>query len=155
MTHPAWQPEFANQIYEMRKRMEETASTRNLKRSAGGIVDIEFLAQMLQLEFAVESPIVMQPGTIEALTQLEATGHLDADSAKYLCDAYRFLRSVEARLRLMNTTARHDLPNDENELDKLAYLFGATSGAALAEQCRQCMHENRECFDRLFKGNKS
>ena len=154
MTQPAWQDDFADQIFEMRRRMEETASARNLKRSPGGIVDIEFLAQMLQMKFAVESPNVMQPGTIEALTELKQAGHLDVQTAEELCDAYRFLRSVEARLRLMNTTARHDLPDDKAELDKLAYLFGASSGKVLAQQSRECMQKNRACFNRLFSNHK-
>ncbi|MDG2381784.1 MAG: bifunctional [glutamate--ammonia ligase]-adenylyl-L-tyrosine phosphorylase/[glutamate--ammonia-ligase] adenylyltransferase [Pirellulaceae bacterium] len=154
VTQPAWQDDFADQIFEMRRRMEETASARNLKRSPGGIVDIEFLAQMLQMKFAVESPNVMQPGTIEALTELKQAGHLDVQTAEELCDAYRFLRSVEARLRLMNTTARHDLPDDKAELDKLAYLFGASSGKVLAQQSRECMQKNRACFNRLFSNHK-
>ena len=67
----------------MRCRMEENASSRNLKRSPGGIVDVEFLAQMLQLRYAEVSPEVLQPGTIEALTALQAGGHLRAKSPNF------------------------------------------------------------------------
>ncbi len=135
ISDPPWQPTFADQIRQMRYRMEENASPRNLKRSPGGLVDIEFIAQMLQLQHAVESPHVLQPGTAEALTTLRDAGHLSASDADDLVESYSYLRSVEARLRLMNTTARHDLPDDRHELAKLAYLLGASSGEALTERC--------------------
>ena len=153
ITQPSWQPKFADEIFQMRERMQEDASPRNLKRSSGGIVDIEFIAQMLQMKHAEESPAVLVPGTIEALEQLETAGHLASETAAFLRESYRFLRSVEARLRLMNTTARHDLPEDPHELDKLAYLFGATSGHALEQQCRDYGQENRAYFDRIFKAS--
>jgi glutamate-ammonia-ligase adenylyltransferase len=147
--HPPWKPEFAKQIYDMRRRMEENASRRNLKRSQGGIVDVEFIAQMLQMKYALRSPAVLCPGTIEALTALETEGHLNHDDARFLCESYRFLRSIEARLRLMNTTARHDLPEDEHELRKLAYLLDC-SRAELVQQCTDYTENNRRCFERVF-----
>src|SRR5262249_46245919 len=48
---PKWQRAFATEIRDMRKRLEETASKRNLKRGPGGTVDTEFLVQMLQLKY--------------------------------------------------------------------------------------------------------
>jgi glutamate-ammonia-ligase adenylyltransferase len=148
---PEWQPEFANAIFNMRQRMEENASPRNLKRRPGGIVDVEFIAQMLQLKYAKQSAEVLQPGTIEALSTLADNGYLASEQADFLKESYRFLRSVEARLRLMNTTGRHDLPEDEHELAKLAYLFGSTTGAALAQQCEKYTQENRRLFVELFR----
>lgn len=150
INEPAWEPGFAEQIRQMRYRMEENATSRNLKRSPGGLVDIEFVAQMLQLRFAAVAPQILEPGTIEALEQLSAAGHLAEPHANYLCESYRFLRSVEARLRLMNTTARHDLPEDARDLEKLAHLLGATSGQALTQQCQAYTQRNRELFEQLF-----
>ena len=150
VSHPAWQPKYAQEIRHMRHRMEENASPRNLKRSPGGLVDIEFVAQMLQLRYVVASPQILQPGTNEALAALNAAGHLSSADAEYLGEAYSFLRSVEARLRLMNTTARHDLPEDPRELAKLAYLLGTPSAEQLVERCRAYVRRNREVFDRLF-----
>ncbi|MCA9206956.1 MAG: bifunctional [glutamate--ammonia ligase]-adenylyl-L-tyrosine phosphorylase/[glutamate--ammonia-ligase] adenylyltransferase, partial [Planctomycetales bacterium] len=62
-----WQPAFADDIRVMRRRLEETASARNLKRGPGGTVDIEFLVQMLQLRCAGEFPEVLVPGTLDAI----------------------------------------------------------------------------------------
>jgi [glutamine synthetase] adenylyltransferase / [glutamine synthetase]-adenylyl-L-tyrosine phosphorylase len=151
ISNPPWRPDFAREIRQMRYRMEENASSRNLKRSPGGLVDIEFIAQMLQLKHAVESPEVLQPGTNEALNALRDAGYLAPSDADDLTRAYSYLRNVEARLRLMNTTARHDLPEDARELAKLAYLLGAASAQALTEQCFDYIRRNRETFERLFE----
>ena len=135
----------------MRRRLEENASPQNLKRSPGGIVDVEFIAQMLQLQYAGQSPEVLQPGTVEALTALQTAGHLDSEMAEFLCSSYRFLRSIEAGLRLMNTTARHDLPEDERELKKLAYLLRCQQRRrACPTVSSRYTHENRRLFDELF-----
>jgi glutamate-ammonia-ligase adenylyltransferase len=150
ITEPAWQPEFTDEVRQMRYRMEENATPRNLKRSPGGLVDIEFVAQMLQMRHAVRSPQVLKPGTIEALEQLAEAGHLAIEDAAYLAESYQFLRSVEARLRLMNTTARHDLPEDPLDLEKLAYLLGVSTGEDLTAQCQSRMQRNRELFEKLF-----
>jgi glutamate-ammonia-ligase adenylyltransferase len=146
-----WQPPFADEIRRMRLRLEETASKRNLKRGPGGTVDIEFAVQMLQLQHAATSPGVLVPGTLDAIEALRAAGHLSEDDGAYLSRSYRFLRSVEARLRLMNTTARHDLPADETGQRKLAYLLGHRSADALLAECESSMRENRQRFDRLSR----
>jgi glutamate-ammonia-ligase adenylyltransferase len=114
------------------------------------LVDIEFLAQMLQLKHAAESPQVLQPGTNEALAALRQAGHLSEADADYLSESYRFLRGIEARLRLMNTTARHDLPDDPRELAKLAYLLGTPDGQVLTERCFGYIQNNRQVFNRVF-----
>lgn len=146
-----WQPGYADEIRRMRGRLEETATRRNLKRGPGGTVDIEFAVQSLQLKHAADSPHVLQPGTLDALAALHQAGCLSEDDLKYLSRSYRFLRSIEARLRLMNTTARHDLPTDETELGKLAYLLDYPSVAALQHECDHFMQENRQRCQRLFE----
>ncbi|MEM9411120.1 MAG: hypothetical protein AAGA30_08410, partial [Planctomycetota bacterium] len=71
----------------------------------------------------------------------------------YLIESYQFLRGVEARLRLMNTTARHDLPSG-GELDRLAYLLKIPA-AKLSEKVDEYRRLNRELFDQIFDGNYS
>lgn len=145
-----WQAADADEIWRMRGRLQETASSRNLKRGPGGTVDIEFAVQMLQLKHGATRPAVLQPGTLDAIEALAAAGCLAADDADYLGRSYRWLRSIEARLRLMNTAARHDLPTDETELAKLAYLLNYPNAAALLEQCAQFTGENQRRCQRLF-----
>jgi glutamate-ammonia-ligase adenylyltransferase len=144
--HP-WQPSYAAEIHAMRLRMEQTASDRNLKRGKGGTVDIEFLVQMLQLKHAASSPQVLVPGTLEAIDALRQIRALTAKDAQELRDSYCFLRGIESRLRLMNTTALHDLPTDELELKKLAFLLREDDPFVLQQRCRNYRRKNRETFD--------
>lgn len=148
---PPWRTEFAEEIRHMRSRLEETASPRNLKRGPGGTVDIEFAVQMLQLRHATSATSVLFPGTLPALEALQVVGHLSEDDGQFFSRAYRFLRSVEARLRLMNTAARHDLPEDPRDLARLAYLLQYTSPEMLQAECQQITSQVRDRFDRLFQ----
>jgi glutamate-ammonia-ligase adenylyltransferase len=145
-----WRPEFAAEIREMRGRLEETASKRNLKRGPGGTVDTEFLVQMLQLKHGGDDPSVRAPGTLDALTALERGGYLAADDAEYFRNSYRFQRSIEARIRLMDATGRHELPESERELAKLAYLLNYNRPQDLVAEAERTFTENRVRFNRIF-----
>ncbi|MGD9636655.1 MAG: hypothetical protein AB7G28_26150 [Pirellulales bacterium] len=147
---PPWKREYAAEIRAMRSRLEETASERNLKRGAGGTVDIEFLVQMLQLKHGGADPAVRCPGTLDALEAFESGGYLSGDDAEYLRRGYRFQRSVEARIRLMNSTGRHELPDNPKDLAKLAYLLGYGDAAELVAEAEHIFAENRARFNRIF-----
>lgn len=148
---PKWDPKFATEIREMRARLEESASQRNLKRGPGGTVDVEFLVQMLQLKHGGEDPSIRCPGTVDALEALQAEGYLSADDADYFRRSYRFQRSVEARIRLMNAAGRHELPDNPKELAKLAYLLGYSDASELVAEAEHIFSENRIRFNRIFK----
>lgn len=145
-----WRPEFAREIREMRLRLEDTATRLNLKRGPGGTVDTEFLVQMLQLKHGAEDPQIRRSGTLDALTALEERGYLSSDDASYFRESYRFQRSVEARIRLMNTTGRHELPENDRDLAKLAYLLGYSQPRDLIARAEATFAENRARFNRLF-----
>jgi glutamate-ammonia-ligase adenylyltransferase len=134
----------------MRMRLEETASGRNLKRGSGGTVDTEFLVQMLQLKHGGSDPAVRVPGTLDALTALELGGYLSAADAEFFRQSYRFQRSIEARIRLMNATGRHELPDNDRDLAKLAYLLGYSKPQALVAEAERMFAENRARFNRIF-----
>lgn len=147
---PTWHAENAESIWQMRKRLEVTATPGNLKRGPGGLVDIEFLVQMLQLKHAAHQPEVALPGTLDALRALHAANILNRDDYEYFVGSFRFLRTIQGRLRLMSTTARDDLPEDSRELAKLAGLLGYTSSTGLLDDCRRYTTENRRRSERLF-----
>jgi [glutamine synthetase] adenylyltransferase / [glutamine synthetase]-adenylyl-L-tyrosine phosphorylase len=91
------------------------------------------------------------PGTLNAIEGLRQADALSQDDADCLSQSYRFLRAIEARLRLMNTTARHDVPDDGSERKKLAYLLGYDDADKLIGDCRNFTAENRRRCDRLFE----
>jgi glutamate-ammonia-ligase adenylyltransferase len=129
--------------------MEADASPLNLKRAAGGTLDIEFIVHVHQLRWAHLHPEVLERGISDALERLAAARVLRTEQARQLAEAYRFLRGIEARLRLMNAVARHDLPQDSAELRRLSYLLGLTRPQQLTEQVRQVMSDTRRLYEQL------
>ena len=145
-----WESTQLREIRLMRRRMEENASPLNLKRGPGGTVDVEFLVQMLQLRHGQEQPAILTANTLDAIQALRSAKIMADEDADYWSRSYRFLRSIEARLRLMNTTARHDFPADPVELRKLAFLLGYPSPAELEESFQATMTDNRRHFEQVF-----
>jgi [glutamine synthetase] adenylyltransferase / [glutamine synthetase]-adenylyl-L-tyrosine phosphorylase len=101
------------------------------------------------LRSAHDRPDLLIPNTQEALAALTAAEVFDRSRGETLGDNYRFLRRVESGLRLLNTSARHDLPTNVLELRQLAMLLGHSNAERLAEQCLLVMAANRELFDRF------
>jgi [glutamine synthetase] adenylyltransferase / [glutamine synthetase]-adenylyl-L-tyrosine phosphorylase len=145
-----WRAEDAAEIKEMRQRLRESASTQNLKRAPGGTMDAEFIVQMLQLKHGRELPKIRVPGTIAALEALQAAGVLSKDDARSLAESYRFQRSVEARIRLMDSAGRHEFPDEPRELEKLAFLLGYADVDRLVQEVDQTWRDTRERFERIF-----
>lgn len=152
---PGWSRTDAEEIRSMRYRLEATATERNLKRGRGGTVDTEFLVQMLQLKHGREDETLRVPGTMDVLRRLAAGGYLSNDDAEFFQQSYRLQRSIEARIRLMNAAGRHELPSDERELAKLAYLIGYPSAKALEDDAMRTFAETRARFEKLFDSELS
>jgi [glutamine synthetase] adenylyltransferase / [glutamine synthetase]-adenylyl-L-tyrosine phosphorylase len=146
----SWQPEFADEIRRMRGRMEEGAKANNLKRGPGGLVDVEFIAQMLQLKHGGQHPEVRLPGTLDALAALTEIGALSRDDCEFFQTSYRVLLAIVSRLRLMNTAARHELPEDTDEQVKLARLLDYPDREKMLTDCERLTRENRRRFEKIF-----
>ncbi len=84
-----WERGHADAIRHMRRRLQETVSGENLKRGPGGIVDVEFLVQMLQLKHGRRNPKVRVPNTLSALEALHGAGHLGDDDFELFAASYR------------------------------------------------------------------
>ena len=148
--HP-WQPSDAADIRRMRAKLEESATAvGDLKRGPGGIVDIEFLVQMLQLKHAQNNPRLRQSNTLEALAELNAADVLTDDDRMFFERSYRLLRTIEGRLRLMNSTARDQLPRDPVESAKLAALLRYPDAESLMNEYESATGEIRRRFDSVF-----
>jgi len=150
ITVQPWVDEWKAGIRSMRVAMQNDCSERNLKRGAGGTVDVEFITQMLQLKHAGKDKSILVQGTRDALARFKSLGILDAQTADQLEAGYQLLRSVEARLRLMNTTARHDLPNEPKQLAKLAYLLNYEDAQRLESTVAENRKTIRDIFDRVL-----
>jgi glutamate-ammonia-ligase adenylyltransferase len=95
----------AEEIHRLRTRMElelgrEREDRLNLKVGRGGVVDVEFAVQYLQLLHGGARPTVRSRGTLKALYELQRAGIVTLSQYKALDEGYRFLRSLDVRLRL-------------------------------------------------------
>ena len=115
---------------------------REVKRGRGGIRDIEFAVQLLQLVHGRADPTLRSPTTLTALAELALAGYVDHDDAGRLAGAYRFLRAVEHRLQLVDGAQVHTIPDAPVALDRLARVMGYR-GAPDATATRQFFDDLR------------
>ncbi len=97
---------------------------REVKRGRGGIRDIEFAVQLLQLVHGHLDPDLRSPSTLEALDELAIAGYVAPDDADALYQAYGFLRRLEHRLQLHDGTQVYAMPLDADDRDRLARTLG-------------------------------
>ena len=114
------------------------------------LVDIEFITQVLQLRFGKKNPNIREPNTLAALIALHDERILGDGEYEFLDKSYRLLRTIEGRLRLMNSNARDDFPGDPDELAKLAKSLDYAEPSVLVSDCEQYTRRNRELFDRYM-----
>jgi glutamate-ammonia-ligase adenylyltransferase len=146
----AWSAADVETIRQMRFRMEEGAKPTNLKRGPGGVVDIEFVAQMLQLVHGGREPRLRTTGTLPALVALQGCGLIGAERSAFLERAYRVLRSIEGRLRLLAASARHDFPDSSAERRALAHLLGYPDTESLVADVHDTTTRVRVEFAAVF-----
>jgi [glutamine synthetase] adenylyltransferase / [glutamine synthetase]-adenylyl-L-tyrosine phosphorylase len=150
-----WRPEWANAIQAMRDRMEASGSGRDLKRGFGGIVDVEFIVQLYQLKYTGRLSQLRATNTWQALTALRDTGYLDLADFSTLYETYTFLRLVESRLRIVHNRSLDELPEEPDDLERLARRLGCeagngvSAGQKLLADLEQCTTQTRELFLRL------
>ncbi|MFL5339033.1 MAG: bifunctional [glutamate--ammonia ligase]-adenylyl-L-tyrosine phosphorylase/[glutamate--ammonia-ligase] adenylyltransferase [Gemmataceae bacterium] len=118
-----------NEIKAMKRRIEQKAheagrSRSEVKTGRGGIRDIEFTIQFLQLLNGGDLPALRERNTLLAMLALETAGCLTPTEFQILGDAYRFLRRTEHRLQLLFDLQTHRLPDSPGELRKLALRMG-------------------------------
>ena len=104
----------------------------NVKLGQGGIREIEFLAQTLQLVWGGRDPALRVPRTLDALPLLVRAGHLGRRVAAGLASAYEFLRRVEHRLQMVADRQTHSLPETQDGLGRFALFMGYPDAARFA-----------------------
>ena len=105
----------------------------NVKLGRGGIREIEFIVQTLQLVRGGTIPALRERGLLAALKKLIRPGCLTAEGSAELCDAYGFLRRFENRLQAINDRQTHDVPADETSRARLTVAMGASGWDQLAK----------------------
>jgi glutamate-ammonia-ligase adenylyltransferase len=129
--HAAERPEAVADVRDMRRRIIENVPSdrvdREIKRGPGGLRDIEFAVQLLQLVHGRVDETLRDAGTLPALRALVAGGYVGRKDGETLLRGYRFLRSVEHRLQLQNLRRTHTVPSDPQGVRWLAGALGYTA----------------------------
>jgi glutamate-ammonia-ligase adenylyltransferase len=112
----AQRDDFVADVQAMRRRvvasLPASEAGREIKLGPGGLRDIEFAVQLLQLVHGRTDETLHAPGTLPALAALAAGGYVGRQDAAGLAEAYRFLRAVEHLLQLRQLRRTHSLPTD-------------------------------------------
>jgi glutamate-ammonia-ligase adenylyltransferase len=133
---------------EVRRDVARRDLADHVKLGPGGIREIEFIAQALQLVRGGRDPELAVRPTLQALEKLSIKNLLPEDAAQELSAAYVFLRNVEHRLQYLDDAQRHDLPQDDEDRGRLAAMSGFPGWDAFASR----LAEHRAAVTRHFEG---
>jgi glutamate-ammonia-ligase adenylyltransferase len=148
------------EIHRLRMRMEneiarESAGNYNIKTGRGGMVDVEFMVQYLQLSLGHEMPEIRTANTLLALKALRANGTFVPEDGETLINGYKFLRRLENRLRIIHDYSMNDLGGSKTYLNKLALRLDydpklRNPGDALMQEYERVTNGVREVYDRVL-----
>lgn len=128
------------ELHRLRMRMQteladERGGRRDLKMGRGGLLDVEFTVQWLQMRYGRDTSL-RTPDTLLALSALERAGHLTREQFKLLKEAYRFLRRLEQRIHVRRGTSSTTLDPSTPEIEQLARRMGFRSAGSSASGVR-------------------
>ena len=147
---------FVEDVQAMRRRVEQHVPTkdaeRQLKLGAGGLRDVEFAVQLLQLVHGRTDESLRSGTTLTALTALSTGGYVGREDAARMDTAYRFLRTLEHRIQLSRMRRTHLMPTTSTDLRRLGRSVGlrVEPDVAVVQQWREHKREVRRIHERLF-----
>src|SRR5262249_17638067 len=126
---PGLDPGIVNEIRQMKRAIDHSlrgkdAERRNVKLGVGGIREVEFLVQALQLLYGGEDPWLRERNSLRAIFRLTERGYLSPALGRFLGDSLVHLRTVEHRLQILHEFQTHTLPEDPTALGLLARRLG-------------------------------
>jgi [glutamine synthetase] adenylyltransferase / [glutamine synthetase]-adenylyl-L-tyrosine phosphorylase len=134
-----------DEIAATKTRLETEAiqgdAERDVKRGRGGIREIEFIVQSLQLLNAGRQPFLQGASTLPGLGKLAEYSLLSTNESAQLAESYRFWRDVEHRLQMEDNLQTHTLPTDAPGLRRIAHLMGCPSVNGF--ESRRNLHASR------------
>jgi glutamate-ammonia-ligase adenylyltransferase len=130
---------------------EVQVAGHDVKLGRGGIREIEFSTQVLQLIWGGRDPALRDPTTLGALAALAAAGRIERRSAAELADAYVFLRHVEHRLQMVADRQTQRLPEDPAELARIASFMGFDGVESFSAALTGHLRRVERCYADLFE----
>ncbi|MGE5242566.1 MAG: bifunctional [glutamate--ammonia ligase]-adenylyl-L-tyrosine phosphorylase/[glutamate--ammonia-ligase] adenylyltransferase [Bacteroidota bacterium] len=122
----------------------------NVKLGPGGIREIEFLAQALQLIRGGREPDLAEPALLKVLPRLAAGGHITPETERELAAAYVFLRNTEHRLQMVDDRQTQELPADDKEKLRLAFASGFADWGKFETALNRQRRRVQELFSQMF-----
>ena len=147
---------FVTDVQAMRRRVIDHIpaheAERQIKLGSGGLRDVEFAVQLLQLVHGRADASLREGATLSALTRLTDGGYVGREDGEKLHEAYTFLRTLEHRIQLHQLRRTHVIPEDEASLRRLGRSIGLFSEPAvqLDKQWRYHRREVRRLHEKLF-----
>ena len=146
---------LARQIQRVGRRAEIEPAGHDVKLGRGGIREIEFYAQVLQLVFGGRRPALRVPDTVGALAALAAENLIEAEEAGELIADYRFLRDTEHRIQMREDEQTQTLPEDREARAAVAALMGEADLGAFDEEVRAVLTRVHSAFSDQFDDAES
>jgi glutamate-ammonia-ligase adenylyltransferase len=152
----AARPNFVEDVQAMRRRVEQNVpakdADRQLKLGTGGLRDVEFSVQLLQLVHGRSDVMLHSGTTMDALEALATWGYVGREDASALASSYAFLRTFEHRIQLYRLRRTHVVPEAEEDLRRIARSMGLRSDpvAELTEAWKRHRREVRRIHEKLF-----
>ena len=149
-------PNFVDDVQAMRERVTDLLpakdADRELKLGRGGLRDVEFAVQLLQMVHGRTDELVRNPNTLLALEQLATWGYVGREDAATLDAAYRFLRTLEHRIQLYRMRRTHIMPTDVADQRRLGRSMGFTLDPVsdLTKEWKKHAREVRRIHEKLF-----
>ncbi len=140
------------EIKELKKRIDTLFDVKDIKRSYGGIREIEFFVQTFQLLYGGERKNLRAVKISEALKELALDGFVPADDVRTLSGSYLFLRRLEHVLQMKDDIQTHALPSTPEEIDILAKKMHFRSGADFMSELRLKRLMVRDMYNSLLGG---
>lgn len=147
---------FVEDVQAMRRRVEQNVpakdADRQLKLGAGGLRDVEFSVQLLQLVHGRSDVMLHSATTMYALEALATWGYVGREDASSLASSYEFLRTLEHRIQMYRLRRTHVVPDNDEDLRRIARSMGMRTDPVreLTEALRRHRMEVRRLHEKLF-----
>ncbi len=152
----ASRPGFIEDVQAMRERVTDYIpakdAQRELKLGRGGLRDVEFAVQLLQMVHGRSDELVRSPNTLLALEQLATWGYVAREDAATLSAAYRFLRTLEHRIQLLRMRRTHIMPTEEDQQRTIGRSMGYVVDPVeeLTKEWKKYAREVKRLHEKLF-----
>ncbi len=139
------------EIKQLKKKIDSTFNRYDIKKGYGGIREIEFFAQALQLVYGGQEPLLRERGLVMALHRLSQKNLIGCDDFSVLSEHYLYLRRLEQCLQMNNDIQTHTLSTEPGALEGTARKMGAADSTVFMADLHQRRTDVNRIYNSLFE----